>query len=390
MGSKGSTVERNTTKEGVTLIAPHILVLGMEPRSLINFRGPLLKTLRDRDLKVTAAAQPAPDALVQQLAAIGVEFAPVPVARGGMNPLHDLRSLISMVRLFRRLRPDLVISYTPKPVIYGSIAARVAGVRQIAAMLTGLGFAFIDGAETNRRVARHVSVLLYRLALRCCTNVIFHNRDDLETMQRLGLITPSMKVSVVNGSGVDLQQFQRQPLPDAPVFLMVSRLLSDKGIREYGEAAERLRRALPSARTLLLGGLDPSPNSLTPDELDGLKAAGMEYLGFAEDVRPAMAAASVIVLPSYREGLPRSLLEGLALGRAIVTCDVPGCREVVDEGVNGLLVPPRDSDALYKAMLQLALNAPMRSSMGEKSRLLAEEKFEAGLVARQTLEAAGL
>ena len=179
-------------------------------------------------------------------------------------------------------------------------------------------------------------------------------------------------------------------MPQKPVFLLVARLLADKGIREYAEASRKLRRVMPHVRTLLVGGFDPSSNAVKQKELDGWVAGGLEFLGHLSDVRPALAQASVIVLPSYREGTPRSVLEGMAMGRAVITTDAPGCRETVKSGQNGILVPPRDTDALFDAMRALAGNHRIVKNMGRSSRQIAEEKYEGKSVARDTMRLAGL
>ena len=363
----------------------HVLVLGMDERSLINFRKPLLEALLRKGCKVTTAALPVPPFILNALQEMGIDFVEVPISRGRMNPFADIKSVLALARLFRRLRPDIIIGYSPKPVIYGALACRLAGVGRFCGMITGLGFAFIDGADVKRRVAQYISKALYRVALRQCSSIIFHNHDDREAFQAMGLLPQHVRVGIVNGSGVDLQQFTRTPLPQEPIFIMVSRLLADKGVREYAEACRLLRNVIPGARTMLLGSLDPSPSSLGQAELDALVAGGMEYLGFAEDVRPALAAASVVVLPSYREGMPRSILEGLAMGRPVITCDVAGCRETVTNGENGLIVPPRDPHALYEAMFKLGSSPVMRAQMGAKSRRLAVSKFDAHSVALETL-----
>ena len=368
----------------------HVLVLGVEPQSLINFRKDLIVELKAQGHRVTVAALKPPAEIKIALEDLGTKVRSATFSRAGMNPFRDLATFGSLVGLFRRTRPDVVIAYTSKPVIYGALAARMAGVPHFAAMITGLGYAFIAGPGGKRRVARGMAILLYRIALKRCSAIIFQNPDDRATFAELGLLKGAGRVGIVNGSGVDLQHFQLCPLPPKPVFLLVSRLLADKGIREFAQAAARLRKALPGVRTLLVGGLDPSPNSVGQKELDGWVAGGLEYLGHLSDVRPAIAQASVVVLPSYREGTPRSVLEGMAMGRAIITTDAPGCRETVKAGINGILVPPRNSEALFDAMVSLAATDRVIDSMGRASRQIAEEKYEGKAVAREIIRQAGL
>ena len=386
-----SIAGKNFTGGEVSQSGPqHVLILGVDPRSLINFRKDLIGELKAGGNRVTVAAMAPSTSQRLALDDLGVDVRTVSFSRTGMNPLHDLATLGSLFCLFREVRPDVIIAYTAKPVIYGALAARIAGVPRFVAMITGLGYAFVSGSDFRRRVARAVAILLYGMALKRCSAIIFQNIDDRATIAELGLLKGVATIGIVNGSGVDIQYFQPCPLPSKPVFLMVSRLLVDKGVREYVEAAARLRKMLPEVRTLLVGGIDPSPNSVSQNELSGWVAGGLEYVGHLDDVRPAVAQASVIVLPSYREGTPRSVLEGMAMARAIITTDAPGCRETIKAGVNGILVPPRNSEALFDAMRLLAAKNSVVESMGRASRQIAEEKYEGKSVARDIIRLAGL
>jgi glycosyltransferase involved in cell wall biosynthesis len=367
-----------------------ILLLGAEPASLINFRGPFIKHLLALGYEVHVAAKQATLEQLSVLSNMGVTFHAVPFARAGMNPLRDGATFVSLYRLFKSLRLDAVISYTSKPVVYGSLAARIAGVGHIVAMVTGLGYSFIDGPERKRRFAKWVSSRLYRFALPRCSRVLFQNPDDRDEFERLCLLRGVQHVAIVNGSGVDTDHFGYIDLPKKPSFLVIARLLADKGVREFAEAAVLIRSQLPEAEFRLLGGFDPSPNGVTEAELLSWQAKGIVYLGELKDVRPAIAATSVIVLPSYREGTPRSVLEGMAMGRAVITTNVPGCRETVVNGMNGLLVPARNAAALAAAMLELARDPTRVARMGDASRLIAVEKYKAEVVAQDTARKAGL
>lgn len=368
----------------------HVFVLGVEPQSLINFRKDLITELIVRGHRVTVAALEPSAAQQVALNGLGAEVRAVSFSRAGMNPFRDLITLFSLMGLFRNTKPDVVIAYTAKPVIYGALAAILTGGPRFVAMITGLGYSFIDGHGASRRLARLVASILYRIALKCTDVVIFQNPDDLQTFTDIGLLKGAKAVGLVNGSGVDVQHFQVQPLPKEPVFLMIARLLADKGIREYAAAAAMLREAVPEARTLLVGGIDPSPNSVSQAELDIWVAGGLEYLGYIDDVRAAISEASIVVLPSYREGTPRSVLEGMAMGRAIITTDAPGCRETVKDGLNGLLVPPRDTQALFQAMMSLVGKGEVIEIMGRASRKIAEQKYEGRAVAKDIMRLAGL
>jgi glycosyltransferase involved in cell wall biosynthesis len=292
-----------------------------------------------------------------------------------------VQTLMSLARLFRKTRPDIVIAYTAKPVIYGALAARMTGVLRFSAMITGLGFSFIDGPEKSRYVARIITSKLYKVALRYCSVVIFQNPDDRKTFIDLGFLSSETPIGLINGSGVDIGHYQVTQLPEQPVFLMI--------VREFAEASRLLKQADPSVRTILVGGIDQSPNSISPDEIKVWIANGMEYLGHLDDVRSAISLASVVVLPSYREGTPRSVLEGMAMGRAIITTDTPGCRETVAQNVNGLLVPPRNVAALYGAMKVLAEQKYTVERMAVESRKMAEDKYEGKSVAREIMRLVG-
>ncbi len=365
-------------------------MLGAEPASLVNFRGALIARLVALGHEVHVAAKQASAEQVAALAKMGAVFHPVPFARAGMNPFRDAATGIALYKLFRALRPDAVVSYTSKPVIYGSLAAHVAGVSHIVAMVTGLGYSFIEGPEPKRKLAKRVSFLLYGLALPRCARVLFQNPDDRDEFEKLGLLRRVREVAVVNGSGVDTDYFAATELPSPTAFLMIARLLVDKGVREFVDAVAQIKAQVPDVEFQLLGAFDPSPNGVTDAEAQSWVAKGVVYLGETKDVRPVIAAATVIVLPSYREGTPRSVLEGMAMGRAIITTDVAGCRETVTEGVNGLLVPVRDAKALASAMLALARDPERVARMGQASRRIAVEKYRAEVVAQDTASKAGL
>lgn len=220
--------------------------------------------------------------------------------------------------------------------------------------------------------------------------IIFQNQDDQALFRRLRLVSRGRETHVINGSGVDLDRFSPMPVPEGASFLMIARLLKDKGIREFAEAAERLKARHPEIPITLVGDFDPSPDSLSREALDELIRCGIDYKGHLADVRPAIAASSVYVLPSYREGTPRSVLEAMAMGRAIITTDAPGCRETVRPGENGFLVRPRDAGSLYEAMMRFVDEPAFARRMGEASRKLAEAKYDVKQVNANLLRYAGL
>lgn len=367
-----------------------VVVVGSYAPSLVGFRGPLLAEMASRGHRVIAVAPDIDPAQSAQLAALGVESRSLPLARTAMNPVEDLAYLLRLRNLFRSLRPDVVLTYTIKPVIWGGAAARLAGVPTRAALITGLGLAFAGGGGLGRAVVRWIVTALYRLTLRGNQVVFFQNPDDQAEFIERGLARdPQCKL--VNGSGVDLEQYDSRPVPGQLNFLMVARLLGEKGVREYAAAGARLKRRWPSAAFRLVGWLDTSPNSISQAELDAFQRDGVEFLGRLEDVRPALADAAVFVLPSYyREGVPRSALEAMAMGRAIITTDAPGCRETVRPGENGILIKPRDVDDLERAMERFITEPGLAKRMGASSRRYAEERFDVRKVNAVMLKALGL
>ena len=363
-------------------------------RSLFNFRGPLVKALCDAGLEVHAIAPGLNDdqETRAQLEAWGVITHDVPMQRTGTNPLRDLKALRHLYGLFREIKPDIVLGYTIKPVIYGTLAAWLAKVPKRYALITGLGYAFTGEARGKRGLIQRMVRGLYHQALKRADLVFFQNPDDESLFRQLGLLNQEAPSKVVNGSGIDTSRFTQSPLPKGnPNFLLIARLLGDKGVREYVEAAAWIRERRPDITCKVVGDIDANPDSITRQELDAWIAAGhIEYLGRLDDVRPAIAASSVYVLPSYREGTPRTVLEAMAMGRPIITTDAPGCRETVVEGENGFLVPIKSVDALAEAMQRFVDQPDLVGRMGQRSRAIAEDKYDVHKVNAVMLEAMGI
>lgn len=371
-----------------------LLIAGF-PDSLLHFRGALLDALLASgfDVHVAAPDLPLGSLLRQQFEARGLQVHDIPLRRTGMNPLADLATLSQLWLLMRRIRPDHVLSYTIKPVIYGSLAAKLAGVPHRFALITGLGYAFQGQEEDggSRSLLRSLVKRLYGLALGGIHKVFFQNPDDEALFRSLGMLRSVIPSRVVSGSGVDVAQYSVAPLPAEPSFLLIARLLGDKGVREYVEAARRVCVRQPAAVFRLVGWIDENPDAIHQHELDGWVAEGViEYLGRLEDVRPAIAASSVYVLPSYREGTPRTVLEAMAMGRAIITTDAPGCRETVVDGDNGFLVPVKAVDELATAMLRFVEQPLLAAKMGSLSRQIAEEKYDVHRVNAVMLKEMGI
>jgi glycosyltransferase involved in cell wall biosynthesis len=381
-------VPRARAEAAPQLDGSSLVLIGGYGESLVLFRGDLLRELRAHGVRVLALAPDLSEDGQRWLAELGVRYEAPPLSRTGTNPLSDLNYVKWLWMRLREESPDVVVGYTIKPVVYGLLAAYLAGVPRRYALITGLGYAFI-GEGAKRALLGGVARGLYAIALRCATAVFFQNPDDRELFLRERILPRRTETHVMNGSGVDTRRFTPAPLPDGPVsFLLIARLLGDKGVREFVAAVRALKKRHPSVVARLVGWLDSNPDSIEQSELDGWIADGsVEFLGKLADVRPAIAECSVYVLPSYREGTPRTVLEAMAMGRAIVTTDAPGCRETVVDGHNGFLVPVRSSEQLGAAMEKFVVNPDLISQMGRRSRELAESKYDVRQVNADMLRA---
>lgn len=340
--------------------------------NIIHFRRPLLEALQSQGYRVAAMT---PDGEgVAALEELDVRVTPVPMSPRGLSPVADGLLMLRYFRTLKRLRPAAFLGFTAKPNIYGAIAARALGIPTIS-NITGLGTSFLSGRLLERFVSG-----LYRLTLRNSAMVFFHNSDDLELFVARGLVAPG-KAQVIPGSGIDLDRFASSTRPaDAPLqFLFVGRLLIDKGILEFGEAAAMLEGLIGEARFIVVGEWSAHPRAAPRDRLEAWAEAGiLEFAGGVQDVRPFMERADCVVLPSYREGLPRVLLEAAAMARPSIAADVPGCRQVIEDGVTGYLCEARSASAVAQAMFKIAtLTAEQRSAMGQRARKRAEEQFGA-------------
>ncbi|CAM5781067.1 glycosyltransferase [Castellaniella caeni] len=356
--------------------APRLLFFITNPAFLVSHRLPLAIAARDAGYDVHVASMGGP--AVAQLEALGLTHHTLPLSRTSMRPWTEARSFWAIWRLLRRLRPAVVHAVTLKSVLYGGIACRLARVPAYVVAISGLGYVFIQSRDLKRRVLRRLALVLYRLALghaRC--RVIFQNPSDRDMLMRAGAVRPG-QVVMIRGSGVDLGQFSPRPLPDGPVVVaMAARLLRDKGVEEF-VAAARLSAARGGGVIWRLAGSPDleNPASVQDAQLQAWQREGViDYVGECHDVAAFYAGAHIVTLPSYREGLPKSLIEAAACGRPVVTTDVPGCRDVIEPGVSGLLVPARDAQALADAVARLAADADLRTRMGAAGRALAERDF---------------
>jgi glycosyltransferase involved in cell wall biosynthesis len=369
-----------------------VLIIGNLAASLINFRKPLLQALVAAGHDVIACSPEASPEVEEEIVALGVRFVAVPMARAGLNPWADLQYSWRLFRLMRQSLPDVVLTYTIKPNIYGSFVARICEVPKRYAMVNGLGYAFTAGEGIKRQAVRKIVAKLYKLAFAGVDDVIFQNADDRAFFKEERLCPATKNMPIVNGSGVDLSLFfhaeqQRGSLR----FLMIARLLRDKGVLEYCEAARQVKAVCPEAEFNLVGPIDPNPSAIPLEYVHEWERDGIgQYLGEIRDIRPLLAGCSVYVLPSYREGTPRTVLEAMAVGRAVITTDAPGCKETVTEGFNGLKVTVADVGALVAAMLKMARDPVMVQRMGHNGRQLAEQKYDANKVAQAMMGHMGL
>lgn len=372
-----------------------IIVLGNQARSMSNFWSVLVRHMFRAGHEVICCTPPGDPGAEAILATQGARLLHYPLDRKGLNPLHDLRTTGALMRLFKEEKPDLLFASTIKPVIYGCIAARVAGVPHVYATITGLGYAF-EADSFFKKCVNRLSALLYRTALSGAEGVFFQNQDDINVFRKAGILGSRARILRARGTGVDTTRFAPTPLPgltedgtlrEPPVFLLVGRLLEAKGIEEYAQAAHELKARHPKARFLLLGPEEQGLGSISLEQIrQWQEQGGIEYLGETRDVRPYISAAHVMVLPSWREGTPTSIMEGMSMGRAAVVTDAPGCREVVRDGYNGYLVPLRDPQALAAALESFITRPDLMASMGAAGRQMALSDFDAEKVAAHILE----
>lgn len=362
----------------------HIVMTVNAAWNIWNFRRPLVEALISAGHRVTVLAPS--DDTVPRLKALGCGFRALRMNAKGINPVEGVQLVVRLRRALRDLRPDIVLSYTIKNNIFGAFAARSLGLAFVP-NVTGLGTAFLSGS-----VLQKVAEALYRRAFRPLPVVFFQNGDDRDLFVARGLVTAS-QARLLPGSGIDLDHFRPVPLPsgtDGTVFLMIARLLRDKGVVEYVDAARQVRARHPGARFQLLGATDAeNRTAIDATTVAGWQSEGViEYLGTVEDVRPAIAGAHCVVLPSYREGAPRTLIEAAAMARPLIATDVPGCRSVVEADVTGYLCAVRDADSLARACGRfLALPETAQRDMGARGRARMETLYDQKIVVAAYQEA---
>jgi len=367
----------------------HILIIASYGPSLINFRLPLIKKLlfKGYEISVASPVENFSSNLQNELKDLGINVNFFSLSRTGLNFFRDCKSILEIFKIIKNSKPNIIISYTAKPVIYTGLILKFFPKIIYYPLITGLGFAFIDRYSIKHKILKYFIVKLYREGLKSSKKIIFQNKDDQGLFFKLKIIRQKNLSDVVNGSGVDLNAYPLSSLPSKPVFLMISRLLIDKGVREYVEAAKIVRSRFSGVTFQLVGYLDKNPSAISANELQSwINKGDIEYLGEVKSVQSVLKLCKYYVLPSYREGTPRSTLEALSTGRPIITTDVPGCRETVIHEKNGLLVPVKNSVALANAMIRL-LNETDKNieRMAKESFLIAQNKYEINKVNQSML-----
>jgi glycosyltransferase involved in cell wall biosynthesis len=367
-----------------------VAIISHHAPTIVSFRGALIRSLVQRGAEVWVLAPDYTPEIKKSVCALGAMIAEYPLHRTGINPFKDLQTFFALRRILRQIHPHIVLPYSVKAIIYGLLAA--GHVERRVVLMAGLGYAFTEtNPSLRRRLLRFVIKQMYRAALRRADAVLFFNPDDLREFCEESIIHPEQAV-LLGGTGVDLAQFSPQPPVLSPVtFTLAARLLREKGIEEFAEAARLIKQRYLNTRFLLLGGLDTNPGSLPEVEVRRWVDEGvLEWPGHVPDVKPYLMQTSVYVLPSYyREGVPRSTQEAMAMARPVITTDVPGCRETVIDGINGFLVPPRDVDGLVAAMERFIRQPDLIITMGQASRKLAEERFDVHKINAIILQAMG-
>jgi glycosyltransferase involved in cell wall biosynthesis len=351
---------------------------------LYNFRLPLAESLKSKGFEVVLLSPP--DEYAERIKEAGFRWLPFPFSRRGTNLLAEGNTILKLARVYRAEKPDIVHHFTIKCVLYGSLSAKLTGVRSVVNSITGLGYVFINQHGLTELLVQPVK-LFYRYALQH-SKVVFQNRDDQAYFLESKLVNKN-QCSLIRGSGVDVTKFQVTNEPEGvPIVVLPGRMLWDKGVREFVEAARRFKQENIPARFVLVGDIDlENPASVPETTLKQWEDEGVvEWWRWQSDMPAVYAGANVVCLPSYREGVPRTLLEAAASGRAMVATDVPGCREVVIEGITGYLVPVKNSQILAERLKLILANKELRQKMGREGRKLVEKEFETGRVLRETAE----
>ncbi len=377
--------EPGTTQSTASAKPKTIMVVSSHTPSLFWFRMNMMKEFVAKGYQVIALGQEPESEWKEKFAANGILYKRLYVERNGLNVLHDLKTLSELNTILKEEKPEKIFCYQAKTIIYTCLAAKKNHIAEVYPLVAGLGSVF-RGKGFKNKLVKTMMKTEYKIALKNSQSVMFQNEDDLSTFVNEGIV-PREKCKIINGSGVDTKAFVVTPHPETPTFLMIARLIKDKGIMEYLEACRKIKAQNPMVNCLLVGPYDTNPTALKPEELEKYTEDGtITYFGEQSDVRPFIERASTFVLPSYHEGTPKTVLESMACGRAIITTDAPGCRETVQDGVNGYIVPVQNVDAIVEKM-QIFIDHPQLAvEMGDYGRKIAEEKYDVKKVNASIME----
>lgn len=373
-----------------------ILLIGTTAECVYNFRKDLILTLVAKGYEVYAFTTDYIPSELEKISALGATPVPYVFSRGGLNPLNEFKNTIILYQKIKKINPYLVLNYFAKPAIFGTLAAKMAKVPRIFAMLEGLGYTFTEqpeGLSTKTKFIKQSQIALFKLSLPLADGVIFLNPDDPKDLLVKNNIEVK-KVHLLGGIGINLADypFSTKQLNDNITFIFVGRLLKEKGINDYVNAAKIVKNKYPNTKFVVLGATDNSNfGSLTQKDINSLVQTNLiVYPGRVDNVNKWLEDSDVFVLPSYREGIPKSTQEAMAIGRAVITTDVPGCRETVIDGVNGFLVPKWNPQALAEKMVYFIENPEKINEMGNESYKIAQDKFDSHKVNERMLNILGL
>lgn len=356
-----------------------VIVLSSHTPSLFWFRMDMMEEFQRKGYEVIAVGNEPEDEWKEKFHKNNIRYYRARISRNGTNPIRDLETLVSLYSILKQEMPNKIFAYQAKTVIYGSLAAKLLGITEIYPLIAGVGSIFLSNSFKTK-VLRLILTTEYRIAMKKCPKIFFQNRDDVEIFKKYHIVKEK-QVAMMHGSGVNLEKYQMLALPKSTSFLCISRLIRDKGVYEYLEACRQLHRLFPEVRCMLVGPFDSNPSAIREEDLNSfIEDKSVEYFGEQEDVRPYIEQASVFVLPSYREGTPKTILEAMASGRAIITTDAPGCRETVIDGENGFLVPVQNVESIVEKMKLFIEKPELISKMAAVGRKRAEEIFDVNKV----------
>lgn len=363
-----------------------IMVISSKTSTMFSYRKDMMCEFMRHGNQVVAVGDAPENEWTDTYNQIGAKYRQIYVRRNGLNPLDDIKTLKSLIKIIAEEKPDKIFAYHSKSIVYGSIAARINKIKEMYALISGLG-SIIRGTGFKNKIVKEVLKFEYKFAFKLCKKIITHNSDDRQLLLDEKYLKDPDKIKTVNGSGVNLDVFRYSATKKTNTFLIISRIIGDKGIREYVKAAEIVKKTHPEAKFKVAGAYDTNPSAIKPEEMEQYIEKGIiEYVGELADVRPELKGCMVYVLPSYHEGTPKTVLEAMATGRPVITTDVPGCRAAVQNGVNGYLVPAKDAQALAEKMIYALEHFDEIRELGDNGRMIAEDKYDAVKVNHSILD----